>query len=64
MKKIILNVSDIEYEKFRLEAIHERKSLQKVICDRIFTKPFHEEVEKSCDEWIQNQLIAMMNEEE
>jgi hypothetical protein len=63
MKKVIVNMSDSEYEKFRFEAMHECKSIPKVISDRIFTKPFHEEVEKAYDEWIEQQLTTMMNQE-
>lgn len=63
MKKIVLNISDTEYEKFRFEAIHERKSVPDVLRDRVFTKPFHAEVEEAYDAWLQEQLIAIMSEE-
>lgn len=55
MKKIVLNISDATYEKLRFEAIMEKKSVQEVIQDRVFHKPFHKEVEEAFDN--------LMNEE-
>lgn len=63
MKKIVLNISDVEYEKFRFEAIHSRKSVPDVLRDRIFHRPFHEDVEEAYDAWLQEQLESIMNEE-
>ena len=63
MKKIVLNISDIEYEKFRFEAIHERKSVPDVIKDRLFMKAFHEDVEEAYNSWLEEQLTQIMNEE-
>ena len=64
MKKIVLNISDIEYEKFRFEAILEKKGVPEVIRDRLFHKPFHEEVEEAYDSWLSEQLTTIMNEDE
>lgn len=63
MKKIVLNISDFDYERFRFEAIHERKSVQDVIRERLFTKEFHEEVVEAFDQWMSENLNAIMNEE-
>lgn len=63
MKKIMLNISDLEYEKFRFEAIHQNKSPSDIIRGRIFYLPFHEEVECAYDTWLTEQLNALMKEE-
>jgi hypothetical protein len=62
MKKIVLNISDLEYEKFRFEAIHEKKSIQDILKDRIFHKPFHEDVLESYDAWMNAQLTTILGE--
>ena len=62
MKKIVLNISDVDYEKFRFEAIHERKDVREVIRSRLFHKPFDLEVEEAYDAWLQEQLIEIMND--
>jgi len=64
MKKIVLNISDLDYEKFRFEAMHERKSVPDVLRDRLFSKPFHQEVEEAYDQWLTENLESMMNEVE
>ncbi len=62
MKKILLNVSDFDYEKFRLEAIHEKKSIPNLINERIFFKPFHKEVLDSFDNYIESSLEKILKE--
>ena len=64
MKKIVLNISDLEYERFRFEAIHERKSVPDVIKDRLFSKPFHPEVEEAYEDWMNANLNELLNEKE
>ena len=63
MKKIVLNISDINYEKFRFEAILERKSVSDVIRDRLFSKPFDNEVEEAFHAWMSEQLIEIFKED-
>ena len=63
MKKIVLNITDFDYERFRFEAIHERKSVQEVIRERLFTKEFHEEVVEAFDSWMTESLNEIMNEQ-
>jgi hypothetical protein len=61
MKKVMINISDSTYEKLRFEAIHEKKSVQKILEERIFYKPFHPEVLKAFDDFISeeiNQIIG------
>lgn len=62
MKKIVLNITDTDYEKFRFEAIHEQKSVHDVIRDRVFTKPFHEDVLEAYDAWIDAEIDKITNE--
>ena len=62
MKKLILNISDSTYEKLRFEAMLERKSIQTVIHNRIFEKPFAGEVEQAFDEWLSEEVERMMKD--
>lgn len=63
MKKIVVNISDIDYQKFTFEAMLEKKSIQEVIKCRIFSTPFDEEIEREFQYWLEDQLIKIMNEE-
>lgn len=56
MKKIVLNISDSTYEKLRFEAILERKSIQQLIEERIFYKPFHPEVIDAFEKWMEKEV--------
>ena len=56
MKKIVLNISDSTYEKLRFEAIHEKKSVQECIQERLFHKPFDPEVEEAFDQWMEKEI--------
>lgn len=61
MKKIVLNISDSTYEKFCFEAIKEKKTIQQVINDRIFHKPFNTDIEEALENWLDsgiNQIIG------
>ena len=65
MKKITVtsfNISDIQFEKMRFEAIHEQKDIKQVIIDRLFYKPFHPEVEEAYENWIENNINKIMND--
>lgn len=61
MKKIVLNISDTQFEKFRIEALNERKSIADTIKDRIFHKPFSTTVETYFDQWLESQIKTTMN---
>lgn len=56
MRKIVLNISDATYERLRAESILEQKSIEEIIRERIFEKPFSNEVENAFDEWLQQQI--------
>ena len=62
MKKVVLNISDVEYEKFKFEAILEKKSIPELIKERIFLKPFCQEVEQAYDSWASQQIQKLLNE--
>jgi hypothetical protein len=49
MKKILVNISDYSYEKLRLQAILEKKSVSRIIADRITRDGFPSEVEEAFD---------------
>lgn len=58
----MLNISDTAYEKFRLEAIHEMKSIREILMDRIFYKPFHIEVEEVFDKYMDSEFEKLIKE--
>lgn len=62
MKKIVLNISDSTYEKLRFEALLEQKSIQEVIQDRVFFKPFHQEVEEAFNAWMESEIQKITGE--
>lgn len=62
MKKVVLNISDSTYEKLRFEAILEKKSIQQLIEERMFHKPFHKEVEEAFSEWMDQELNKIIEE--
>lgn len=60
MKKIVLNISDSTFEKLRFEALREEKGIQQIIYDRIFHKPFHDEVEKAFDDFMAEEINTII----
>ena len=62
MRKIVLNISDSIYEKFRFEAIYEKKSIQHLLQERIMFKPFDKEVEKAYDNWMSQEIAKIIEE--
>lgn len=63
MRKIVLNVSDIMFERFCFEALHEKKNVQQIINERILTKPFHPDVINSTENWVDEQFQKIINEQ-
>lgn len=64
MKKVVLNISEVEYEKFKFEALLERKGVSEVIRDRLFYKPFDQDVEEAFDDWFTAEFYKVCNEQE
>lgn len=62
MKKIVLNISDCTYERLMFEAIGEKKSIQDVITQRLFYKPFHKDVEEAFENWMSKELEKIIKE--
>lgn len=62
MKKIVLNISDITYEKLRLEALSKNKDVQKVIIERLLERPFEKDIENSFNEWIEQEIKRIIGE--
>lgn len=56
MKKVILNIPDSVYEKFRFEALNEKKSVHEIISTRLAYKPFDLEVEKAFSNWMDEEI--------
>lgn len=56
MKKIVLNISDSTYEKLRFESILEKKSIQQLIAERMFHKPFDKEVEEAFEIFMTDEI--------
>lgn len=62
MKKIVLNISDTTYEKLRFEAILEKKSIPELLAERVFHKPFHDEVEEAFENWMNQEIEKIIQE--
>jgi hypothetical protein len=62
MKKIVLNISDTTYEKLRFEAIKERKSIPELVAERVFHKPFDNDVEEAFDDWMSEEIEKIVKE--
>jgi hypothetical protein len=60
MKKIVLNISDCTYEKLRFEAMFQRKNIPDVILERIFYKPFQDEVEEAFAAWLESEIAKII----
>ena len=56
MKKIVINISDVTYQKLQYESIRDKKSINEIISERIFFKPFSEEIQKALDEFISAEI--------
>lgn len=61
MKKIVLNISDTTYEKLRFEAMHEKKSIQELIQERVFHKPFASEVEEAFEKLMNDEFEKIIS---
>ena len=62
MKKIVINISEVTYEKFKFEAIQNKKSIPELIEERIFHKEFSKDVENAYQEWIENEYEKILKE--
>ena len=62
MKKLVINISDSTYERLRFESIKEKKSIRKLIQERIFFKPFHEDVEEAFDKFMEKEIKKILKE--
>ena len=62
MKKLVLNISDSDYEKLKFEAIFEKKDIQQLIKERIWNKEFHPEVMEAYDNYMSQELERLLNE--
>lgn len=62
MKKIVINLGDFTFEKLRLEAVMQEKSVSQVIEERIFHKSFSKEVLKEYDKWLTNTIEKLIKE--
>lgn len=62
MKKIVLNISDSTYEKLRFEAIKEKKGIQELIAERVFHKPFDQDVLEAFEAWMSEEIEKITKE--
>lgn len=56
MKEIKLYISDMDYEKFKLEALCERKDIPSVIRTRLFYKSFDSDIESAFEELMKQEI--------
>ena len=62
MKKIVLNISDCNYEKLCFEAMKNKKSIEEILRDRIFFKEFDEDVQESYENWLNQEFEKIIGE--
>ena len=62
MKKVILHISEVLYERLRFEAMQEEKSIPQVIYERILHKKFSDDVEQAFQENLQNEFNKLLEE--
>lgn len=62
MKKILLNISDCDFEKLKFEAIEEKKSIQEIIKQRIWNKPFSLEVIQAFEKYIEESYQKILKD--
>lgn len=60
MKKVVINISDCDFEKIRFEAIEKKKSVQDVIKDRILEKEFSPDVITAFNQLMETQLKEIL----
>lgn len=61
MRKIVLNISDVIFEKLRFEAMEKQVDIKSIIQERLLEKPFSNSVEEAYDNFI-NQEYERMEE--
>jgi hypothetical protein len=61
VKKVVLNISDLTWEKLKFEAIHKKKGISEVLQDRI-QAPFHKDVEEAYDSWMSKEISKICEE--
>ena len=62
MKKIVINMSDSSYEKLKIEAMTEDKSLSQVMQERIFYKGFSDQTLREFDNWLTHKILNLIRE--
>lgn len=63
MRKIVLNINDCTYEKFRFESINEQKNIQQIIYDRLLHKPFNQAVQIAFEKWLDAEVEKLVGGE-
>jgi hypothetical protein len=59
---MIINISDSTFERLRFEAIEEDKSIQEIISERLFHKPFSADVEEAFEKLIDQEFQDVFKE--
>lgn len=62
MKKVVLTISEIDFEKFRFESIEQRKSIEQVLSDRLFYKSFSLDTLNAVDAWLEENIKELMKD--
>jgi hypothetical protein len=62
VKKIVLNISDLNFEKFRYESIEQKKSINEILIERIFHKPFSENVENALEKFLESEIEQLLKD--
>lgn len=62
MKEFRIKITDLDYEKFKLESLIERKDIPTLIKERIFHRPFSDIVEEAFDNKMEKEFKKIMGE--
>jgi len=62
MKKVVVNISNCTYEKLYYESIALKKSVQKIIEERLLERPFPVEVEEQFKKLMESQIEKILQE--
>lgn len=64
MKRIVIRLSDFDFERIRFEALEKKKSIREIVLERILSNPFSEEVQEALEKLIDIEFKKFCNETE
>ena len=62
MKRFVVRISEMDYERIRFEALLEKKSIRDILKERLFFKPFSESVHEAIGSLIEKKIHKILQE--